>query len=157
MVLYYLRRAREAVFTCGLATAPVKLIYVGKNVTFQCIRLKKKMWGSISAPSSGLGALLLFSWFQRFKEPTDAAQAAGELIDYSQEEADDLITQGEAQRDYKDSKSGYPPRMFDLGSFAPWRECPLVLLPGSGALRKRCEQLQHPQKPVCVLLCSDLT
>lgn len=56
------------------------------------------MHGSISAlPSSGLGALPPFSWFQRFKEPTDAAQAALELIDYSQEEADELITQGEAQ------------------------------------------------------------
>lgn len=74
-------------------------------------------------PSSGLGALPPFSWFQRFKEPTDAAQAALELIDYSHEGADELITQGEAHGDYQDSGLGYPPGMFDLGLFTPRREC----------------------------------
>lgn len=71
---------------------------------------------------------------------------------------------------------GYPARLFDLGLFTPSRECcmwkknpharrlgqtttgfPLVLLSGSGALRKRCEQLQHLQRVLGVFLCSDLT
>lgn len=82
------------------------------------------MRGSVSGlPSSGFWALPPFSWFQRLKGPTDAAQAALELIDRSQEEADDLITQGEAQRDYQDSGLGSPPRMFDLSFFTAWCEC----------------------------------
>lgn len=101
-------------------------------MTFQCIGFFKNknevahchVRGSIlGLPSSGFRALPPFSWLQRLKAPADAAQAALELIDCSQEEADDLITRGEAQRDCGDSGLGSPPRMFDLGLFTPWRKC----------------------------------
>lgn len=85
--------------------------------------LLSSAWINISPALLWVGRVASVLMVSTLKEPTDAAQAALELIDYSQEGADELITQGEAHGDYQDSGLGYPPGMFDLGLFTPRCEC----------------------------------
>lgn len=94
-------------------SAPLKLIFVGKNVTVQCIRFFKKIikWPLVMCgdryepcPPVDSGLRLRPGGSSPLQSPhSHHSSAALELIDYSQEEADDFITQGEARGDYKDS------------------------------------------------------